>query len=253
MQFQIFYRSMLNPLLQCTRQAGGELCTFKWLFTHTHAYKIDHCSACISCVFVVLVICNLPTQPHDLEHNLLPFNVLYEMSDSHECWCFWTVALIWGQKDHFLTNYCLKSLPPGQDVSGHLLAEGWPLKGSFRGHCDRYHHSTCGQPTANLVDFRGVTCFLRTNWKINTSDRARILFAGSGGLENVAWIWISISLRSSPLRLCKSRPYTRRGATRRIKQIHLPTITGWNIWPEHRMGPGSADQLHPWMRLANLP
>lgn len=231
MLFQIVYRSMLNPLLQCTRQAGGELCTYKWLFTHTHTYKVDHCSACISCVFIVLVICNLLTQPCDLEHNLLPFNVLYEMSDSHEWWYFWTAALIWEQKDHFLTNDCLKAFPAGLDISGHLLAEDWPLKGSFRGRCDGHHHSACGQPTAHMVGFGGVTCFLGTNGKVNTSDQARILIAGSGGLENVAWIWFSVSFRSSPLQLCKSRPYTPRGETRHIEQIHLPTVTGWDLRP----------------------
>lgn len=137
-----------------------------------------------------------------------------------------------GVKDHFLTNDCLKAFPAGLDISGHLLAEDWPLKGSFRGRCDGHHHSTCGQPTAHMVGFGGVTCFLGTNGKVNTSDQARILIAGSGGLENLAWIWFSVSFRSSPLQLCKSRSYTPRGETRHIEQMHLPTVTGWDIWPQ---------------------
>lgn len=38
-----------------------------------------------------------------------------------------------------------------------------------------------------------------------------------------------------------------------IEQVHMPRITGWNMWLDSRRGPGSADQFHPGVRLAGLP
>lgn len=38
-----------------------------------------------------------------------------------------------------------------------------------------------------------------------------------------------------------------------IEQVHMPRITGWNMWLDSRRGSGSADQFYPWVRLAGLP